>query len=80
MDLMIQEFARDGFTKQRVLGLADDGVGYSTSGGHIDDLVPTLEDFKARIIAGEITVPTVPEACEQYPASCENRRAEGLTP
>jgi basic membrane lipoprotein Med (substrate-binding protein (PBP1-ABC) superfamily) len=79
VDLMIQEFAQDAFTKERVLGLADDGVGYSTSGGHVDHLVPTLEEFKARITVGEITVPTVPEICEPDPETCENRRAEGLT-
>lgn len=38
--------------------LARDGVGYSTSGGFIDDIVPQLEDLKAKIISGEITVPT----------------------
>jgi basic membrane protein A and related proteins len=41
--------------------LAIDGVGYSTSGGFIDDIVPQLEEFKAQIIAGDIVVPTVPE-------------------
>jgi hypothetical protein len=35
-------------------------VGYSTTGGFIDDLVPTIEDLKARIIAGEIIVPERP--------------------
>ena len=40
--------------------LSVDGVGYSTTGGFIDDIVPQLEDYKAQIIAGEITVPTAP--------------------
>ncbi|MGI8518253.1 MAG: BMP family lipoprotein [Acidimicrobiia bacterium] len=40
--------------------LTVDGVGYSTSGGFIDDIVPQLEDFKAQIIAGDIVVPTDP--------------------
>ncbi|AZI58586.1 BMP family ABC transporter substrate-binding protein [Nakamurella antarctica] len=35
-----------------------DGVGYATSGGYIDDIVPQLEAFKAKIISGEIKVPT----------------------
>ena len=41
--------------------LSNDGVGYATSGGHIDDIVDQLEDLKAQIIAGEIEVPTSPE-------------------
>lgn len=41
-----------------VYDLERDGVGYATSGGFIDDIVPQLEDFKARIIAGDIVVPS----------------------
>ncbi len=37
-----------------------DGVGYSTSGGYLDDVVAQLEEIKAAIIAGEIEVPTAP--------------------
>ena len=40
--------------------LSVDGVGYATSGGFIDDIVPQLEEAKAAIIAGEIEVPTDP--------------------
>lgn len=40
--------------------LAVDGVGYSTSGGYLDEFVDQLETIKAAIIAGEITVPTAP--------------------
>ena len=40
--------------------LSVDGVGYATSGGFIDDIVPQLEEAKAAIISGEITVPTDP--------------------
>ncbi len=36
--------------------LSVDGVGYSTTGGFIDDIVDQLEDFKARIVSGEIVV------------------------
>jgi basic membrane lipoprotein Med (substrate-binding protein (PBP1-ABC) superfamily)/DNA-binding SARP family transcriptional activator len=58
---LLTEFAADQFRPGiRVFKLADDGVGYSTSGGFIDDLVPTIEDLKARIIAGEILVPEAP--------------------
>ncbi|MGH8957381.1 MAG: BMP family lipoprotein [Acidimicrobiia bacterium] len=40
--------------------LSVDGVGYSTSGGFVDDIADQLEDFKAQIIAGDIVVPTDP--------------------
>ena len=40
--------------------LSVDGVGYSTCGGQIDDIVDQLDDFKQQIIDGEITVPTTP--------------------
>ena len=43
-----------------VYDLSVDGVGYSTSGGYLDDVVDQLEDFKAQIIAGDIVVPTAP--------------------
>jgi len=45
-----------------VFDLSVDGVGYSTSGGFVDDIVDQLEDFKAKIISGEIEVPTAPAA------------------
>jgi basic membrane protein A len=38
--------------------LAVDGVGYSTSGGFIDDITGDLDKFKQQIIDGEIKVPT----------------------
>jgi len=38
--------------------LEKDGVGYSTSGGQVDDIADQLEEFKTQIIAGDITVPT----------------------
>jgi basic membrane protein A len=72
---MMEEFGRGGFTKTRVLGLADDGVAYSTSGGFIDDILPVLEDLKAKIISGEIVVPAVPEACIPAPDLCVRYRA-----
>jgi basic membrane lipoprotein Med (substrate-binding protein (PBP1-ABC) superfamily)/DNA-binding SARP family transcriptional activator len=58
---LIKEFASNQFRPgPRMFRLADEGVGYSTSGGFIDDLVPVIEDLKARIISGEIVVPEVP--------------------
>ncbi len=43
-----------------VFDLKVDGVGYSTSGGYLDDVKDKLEAFKADIISGKITVPTKP--------------------
>ncbi|MEM1333507.1 MAG: BMP family ABC transporter substrate-binding protein [Actinomycetota bacterium] len=43
-----------------VYDLSVDGVGYSTTGGFIDEFVPQLEEFKAQIVAGDIVVPTEP--------------------
>ncbi len=40
--------------------LSVDGVGYSTSGGQIDDIVDQLDGYKQQIIDGEIKVPTTP--------------------
>ena len=40
--------------------LSVDGVGYSTSGGFIDDIVDQLDEYKQQIIDGEIEVPTAP--------------------
>lgn len=37
--------------------LKADGVGYSTTGGHVDAIKDKLEAFKADIISGKITVP-----------------------
>ena len=40
--------------------LSVDGVGYSTSGGFVDDIVDELDAFKAQIVSGDIVVPTAP--------------------
>lgn len=37
-----------------------DGVGYSTSGGHVDDIKDQLDELKDQIVAGDIEVPTAP--------------------
>ena len=41
-----------------VFDLKSDGVGYSTSGGYLDDVKDKLEAIKADIISGKITVPS----------------------
>ena len=40
----------------RVYDLEQGGVDYSTSGGQVDDIKPRLDEFKQKIISGEITV------------------------
>jgi basic membrane protein A and related proteins len=40
--------------------LESDGVGYSTSGGFVDDITDQLDEYKQQIIDGEITVPAQP--------------------
>lgn len=44
-----------------VFDLSVDGVGYSTTGGFVDDIVDQLEEWKAKIVSGEIVVPTTVE-------------------
>ena len=44
----------------RTFDLAIDGVGYATSGGHVDDIAAQLEDLKAQVVSGAITVPQAP--------------------
>ncbi|MEP6980266.1 MAG: BMP family ABC transporter substrate-binding protein [Nakamurella sp.] len=44
----------------KLFDLSTNGVGYSTSGGYLDDVVPQLEAYKKMIVDGEITVPTDP--------------------
>ena len=43
-----------------VFDLKVNGVGYSTSGGKIDDIKSKIEDLKQQIISGAIVVPTKP--------------------
>lgn len=54
--------AGDTSTLPDVFDLAVDGVGYSTSGGKIDDIVTQLDAYQAAIISGEIDVETTPSS------------------
>ena len=47
-------------TGVKTFDLAADGVGYSTSGGFVDDIADQLDAFKEQIVSGEIVVPTAP--------------------
>ncbi|MET0662338.1 MAG: BMP family ABC transporter substrate-binding protein [Ilumatobacteraceae bacterium] len=40
--------------------IASDGVGYSTSGGFVDDIAADLDAYAEQIASGEIVVPTAP--------------------
>jgi len=57
----------DSFVKGKVQGgkdvvndLSTDGVGLATSGGFIDDIQAKIDDYRKKIISGEIKVPTQP--------------------
>ena len=71
----LAEYARGEFKG----GLRQEGhegstSGISYSGGYIDDLRPLLENIKARIISGEISVPCIP------PDRLDEAAALGLAP
>jgi basic membrane protein A len=54
----IKDLGEDKFTAgKRVFDLKVDGVGYSTTGGKVDDIKTKLDDFRKQIIDGKITVP-----------------------
>ena len=45
-------------TGTHVYDLKSGGVGFATSGGQIDDIAQKLDEYKQKIISGEIKVPT----------------------
>jgi basic membrane protein A and related proteins len=47
-------------TGTQVFDLKRDGVGFSTSGGQVDDIKTKLDGYRQQIIDGKITVPTKP--------------------
>jgi basic membrane protein A len=58
---MVEAFSKNTpLTGVQVFDLKRDGVGYSESGGFVADIKTQLDDYKAKIIAGTITVPTTP--------------------
>ncbi len=63
IDVAVYDFLKsvaDGEPKTgpQVYDLSVDGVGYSTTGGHVDDIADQLEEYKQQIVDGEITVPS----------------------
>jgi basic membrane protein A len=67
VDVAVYDFIKStsagSFTAGKlVFDLKKDGVGYSTTGGKVDDIKPKLDEYKQQIIDGKITVPTAPTA------------------
>lgn len=65
LDVAVSEFladfiAGDAQSGERVFDLANDGVGYSTTGGAIDDITDQVDEYRQQIIDGEIEVPDTP--------------------
>ncbi|MBO3745190.1 BMP family ABC transporter substrate-binding protein [Streptosporangiaceae bacterium NEAU-GS5] len=61
VDVAVYDFIKnnvDGTVKSGpiVYDLAKGGVDYATTGGHINDIVPQLEELKKQIISGQIKV------------------------
>ena len=66
--LALADYADGGLTYGSVrLGLRTEALGLAFSGGFIDDIRPQLVRFRERIIAGEISVPTVPASRRAEP-------------
>ena len=67
VDVAVYDFIKStsagSFTAgKQVFDLKKDGVGYSTTGGKIDDIKSKLDEYKQQIIDGKVTVPTAPAA------------------
>jgi basic membrane protein A len=66
VDTAVHSFLKDYIDSSKftagttTFDLKADGVGYSTSGGKIDDIKSKLDAYKDKIISGSITVPTKP--------------------
>ena len=65
VDTAVYDFVKDFAAGKKdsgpqVFDLKNDGVGYSTTGGQVDDIKAKLDTIKADIISGKITVPSKP--------------------
>ncbi len=59
---VIQAVADDSFVDgNKTYDLAADGVGYSTSGGFVDDIKSEIDGYAEKIKSGDIKVPTKPK-------------------
>jgi basic membrane protein A len=65
VDIAVYDFAKqllhgDFKAGEQLFDLKSGGVGYSTSGGRIDDIAGRLDGFREQIVEGRITVPATP--------------------
>jgi basic membrane protein A and related proteins len=65
VDVAVYDFLKSGsegndITGNKVYDLKAGGVDFATTGGKVDDIKAKIDEFKAKIISGEITVPTKP--------------------
>jgi len=66
-------------TGVQTFGLSTDGVGYSTSGGQIDDIKAKLDDLKQQIASGKTTVPDSPDSPDSPGAPSSDSGGDGGT-
>jgi basic membrane protein A and related proteins len=58
---VLRDYSQGVFTSGiRQFGLAEGIVDIAYSGGFIDDIRPQIENLRARIIAGDVVVPSTP--------------------
>ena len=75
---VLEEYARGEFVAgSRIFDLESNAVGLSYSGGYIADIQPLIEDFRAKIVAGQIHVPCIPS--DIPPEEVTEAYARGLT-
>ncbi|MER7073779.1 BMP family ABC transporter substrate-binding protein [Terrabacter sp. NPDC000476] len=65
VDVAVYDFLKSGaegkdITGNKVFDLKAGGVDYATTGGKVDDIKSKLDEYKQKIISGEIKVPTQP--------------------
>ncbi|HET8988326.1 MAG TPA: BMP family ABC transporter substrate-binding protein [Humibacillus sp.] len=65
VDVAVYDFLKAGsegndLKGNKVFDLKAGGVDYATTGGKVDDIKTKLDEYKAKIVSGEITVPTAP--------------------
>jgi basic membrane protein A len=63
VDVAVFDFVKamkDGTSKAGfdVYDIKRDGVGYATSGGFVDDIAPKIDEYKAKLISGELKAPS----------------------
>jgi basic membrane protein A and related proteins len=63
VDVAVFDFVKafkDGTAKPGydVYDIKRDGVGYATSGGHIDDITSKIDEYKAKLVSGELKAPS----------------------